>query len=233
MGGLKLFCLPYAGGSATQFYTWKRALAPQIQIVPVELAGRGRRMSEPPCTKFEDMIEDVYKSVKDYLDGEPYAVFGHSMGGLLAFELVKKLQKEGSQLPKRLILSGTKIPDSQDEGGQYSSLSDQGFLQKVKELGGISEEFLESEELVNLFLPVLRADFNVVESYKPTLKNEKLLCEASVFYGVEDSYTYGINKSKWQELFIHSIDFCAFQGTHFFINTEKDNVIKQLGKVLI
>ncbi|MGL4798882.1 MAG: thioesterase II family protein [Cellulosilyticaceae bacterium] len=230
MACMQLFCLPYAGGAATQLFAWQKILGDQVRVIPVELPGRGRRMGEALHTQFDDLLSEVASCVCSQLDGTPYAILGHSMGGMLAFELAKKLQREEKPVPEYLILSGTKLPSVSTE--QYSTLSDDQFTQRIKALGGMSEEVLENEELMAFFLPIIRADFQVVETYSPKVLEEPLRCKVVLFQGDEDAYTKEDALSEWHKLVAEPLKIYTFSGGHFFINEKRSEVLETLQGIL-
>lgn len=232
MGKIKLLCLPYAGSSAMFFWEWKRELGVDITLVPLELAGRGRRIKEKRYEQFQAMLEDVYDSAKPHIEQGEYAIFGHSMGATLAFELVRKIEMLGKSLPSRVILSGASAPSVRREREIYSELDDDGFIQKITELGGMREEILANKELMSFVLPIIRADFKVLESYKYLESNRKLPCKASVFYGVDDDQTTDEDILPWQTLFEQKVEFHEFEGNHFFINEKKLDVISKISQIV-
>jgi surfactin synthase thioesterase subunit len=120
---MRLFCLPHAGGGATAFRSWTAELPAFVQLCPVQLPGRETRLSEALCTHMDPLVEAMDRELRPWLD-IPYAVFGHSMGALLAFEWVRKLQRERSSLPAWLFLSGRRAPDTLGDAALPDELSD-------------------------------------------------------------------------------------------------------------
>src|SRR3989337_1522600 len=110
MNTIKLFCFPYAGGSATAFNNWKRYLSPSIKLLPVELRGRGRRVHEPLYRDMIDAVEDVFNIVSPEIGDCPYAFFGHSMGGSIAYNVAQMIQRANLPSPAHIFFSARKAP---------------------------------------------------------------------------------------------------------------------------
>jgi surfactin synthase thioesterase subunit len=152
---IKLFCIPYAGGSAMNYMTWKKLLDNRIQIMPLELAGRGSRINEPLYNNTEEAINDIYNVIYKELDGTPYAIFGHSMGTMLTYELLRKITAKMHQEPVHVFFSGRYPPYINAEDKFTHLLPDEEFLAEISELGGMDQEVLQCQELISIFLPVL------------------------------------------------------------------------------
>ncbi|PAC32315.1 thioesterase II family protein [Caldifermentibacillus hisashii] len=171
MNRLNLFCVPFAGGSANIYNSWKKEFGNVVNLVPVELSGRGKRINEPLYNDFDEAAEDIYNNVKTYVD-EPYAMFGHSMGGMLVFEVVHKIIERIGREPDFIVISG-KNPPHIPLNSKVHSLEDREFLNELIKLGGINEEFLKHKELIEIFLPIMKSDFKITELYRYK-KKEKI-----------------------------------------------------------
>ena len=167
MTKFRLFCLPYAGGSATVYGKWKNNLHSSIALKLIELAGRGKRFAEPFYDSFTSAVEDICSIVKNDLDGAPYAIWGHSMGSILAFELAYKLKETGCEEPIHIFFSGRYPPHilKNKEQSLYE-LPDKDFLERIFRLGGTPKEMLENRELQDIFTPILRADYKILNGYR-------------------------------------------------------------------
>ncbi|TPG89133.1 thioesterase [Brevibacillus laterosporus] len=228
---MKLFCIPFAGGSAVMYDRWQKLIQceigfdqNQLEIVPLELPGRGKKMRIPPLDDLDSCVEHLYESIKGYLQ-EPYAIFGHSMGSLLAFELCRYLRKMGDQSPVHVFFSGRKAPQHANQDKIYNDLPEQEFLQEVYKYGGTTKQAFENKELLQLFLPILRADFKMIETYDYLDKREKLDCDISVLSGDCDYGTSMDNLKSWQEITRGTCKFRTFSGSHFFINEVTEDVV--------
>lgn len=219
---IKLFCLPYAGGTSMMYLKWKKYLHPSIELCPIELAGRGRRITEPYYRDLETAVNDIYASIGDILNTSDYAIFGHSMGSAIAYELAKKIAEMGDCLPKHLFISGRAAPHICKER-QIHQLPDQQFLEEIKKFGGTPQELLENTELLELFLPILRADFKIIESYRYQGENNPLNCNITVLGGRNDDI--GLTElAAWQHYTHKEFQMLMFEGGHFFLINQVEKI---------
>jgi surfactin synthase thioesterase subunit len=226
MKKLKLFCLPYAGGSAVFYSKWNYLFPDHIEINAVELAGRGRRCEVPLYSNLTDAVDDVYNFLKSsILNNEPYALFGHSMGALISYELSRKIKARNELLPLHLFISGREAPDIVEEK-MYHNMSYEQFKKEVMNLGGTPPEFFEYEELADVFLTVLRNDFRIAETHKHIDRDIKIDTDITVFYGNEDIEMYDV--IGWRNHTQKKCKIYEFNGDHFFIN---DN-LKQITNII-
>src|SRR5579872_323593 len=165
MKEIRLFCFPYAGGSGVIYNTWQRRLAPGIRLIPVELAGRGRRMHEPLYKDADDAVSDALSMIRDGIRQSDYALFGHSMGCMIAYGVTQRIREQGLRPPLHLFFSGRGAPhvDRPDEK-KFHLMSEEAFRKEVIGLGGTPPELFDQPELLQLFLPLLKNDFRISES---------------------------------------------------------------------
>ncbi len=233
MSNIKLFCIPYSGGSSSVYYKWKRLLSNNITLCPLELAGRGRRMREPFYESVQDASEDISKMIMEQLSpGEPYAIFGHSMGSLLAYEVYFALKDKGVHEPCHIFFSGRKAPQDEAERSSYYLLPEKEFLDVVFRYGGNTKEILNNRELLDLFVPILRADFKIAEIYEYREHSEKLQCESTVLNGRNDLSVAQCDLRLWSELTDYPCDYAWVNGEHFFITENPEATVKLLNRVL-
>ncbi|WP_010249068.1 thioesterase II family protein [Acetivibrio cellulolyticus] len=233
MEKIKLFCLPYAGGSAMSYMSWKRYLDKRIELKPIELSGRGKRFVEPLYGDAKDAVDDIYNRISGELDGTAYAIYGHSMGTILTYELIRAIIGKNGQEPLHVFFSGRYPPFAEVEDENVYMLPDREFMAKISSLGGTNQEVLENKELLDLFLPVLRADYKLVETYKHNGSILKLNCDISVLSGKYDDYVEGKSVERWQECTNKNCKFYEFDDGHFFINKCKEGVIAVINKTLL
>ncbi|MGN7471977.1 thioesterase II family protein [Brevibacillus sp. SAFN-007a] len=219
----KLFCLPYAGGSSSIYYKWKQHLHSSIKLIPVELAGRGKRLQHPFYTDFEEAIDDILKNIATEIDDSPYAIFGHSMGGLLTFELVHKINSCKLRLPSLSIISGVKPPHLCSNKIQHN-LSDEDLKIELLKLGGTPEEIINNDILFSFFLPVIKADFKLIESYKFEHKDTLLPCRLLILHGTDDQTSTFAQLKEWVEYTSKPCEFALFEGGHFFIHDNIESI---------
>ncbi|MCM3598087.1 thioesterase domain-containing protein [Metabacillus idriensis] len=219
-----LFCLPYAGSSASIYYKWNKYLDDSILLHPIELKGRGKRIKEPFYNSIEEAIEDVYTQVKPFID-RPFSFYGHSMGSVLVYELCCKLKREQNQSPKNIFVSGRKAPQCTNKSNKIHLFDDEDFKNEIRKLGGTPEEIIQNEEYFNFFKPVIRADYKIIEEYKYQREDFKLDCNIMVLNGKEDNITEK-ELFSWQELTSKECEILHFEGGHFFINDHTEEVVK-------
>ncbi|MDZ7959069.1 MAG: thioesterase II family protein [Aulosira sp. DedQUE10] len=227
---LRLFCFPYAGGSSLIFRTWADFLPPCIEVCAIELPGRGRQMRLPPYNKIELLVDAIASNTHPYLD-KPFAFFGHSMGGLVSFELTRLLRKRYGIVPARLFVSGRRAPQIPDSEPPIHYLPEIAFIEELRHLNGTPREVLENAELMQLFLPILRADFAVLETYTYTPK-PPLECPITVFGGLQDSEVGCDELQAWQEQTKAGFNLQLFHGDHFFLHSAQSLLLEKLAKYL-
>ncbi|MCB2298659.1 thioesterase II family protein [Clostridium tagluense] len=227
-----LFCLPYAGGSETIYYKWKKHLHPSIQVVPIELKGRGKRFGEFFYESLEEAVDDIFENIKDKIVDDDFAIYGHSMGSLLAYELYYKISELNLRKPKHIFFSGYKAPSIVRERENTYTLPNYEFMKKVMELGGTPEELMKNKELLQIFLPIIRSDFKILETYNYEEREEKIQCDVSILNGRQDS----INLEElltWKNHVCRGFKVYNFEGNHFFINSNVENITSIINTTLL
>jgi medium-chain acyl-[acyl-carrier-protein] hydrolase len=233
MKKIKLFCFPYAGGSAVIYNKWRSHLRPEIELVPVELAGRGRRIQDALYADVPEMIDDVFRIVTDELDNTPYALFGHSMGGMISFHLAQKLAEHRLPPPVHVFFSGRGAPNrKRPDKKVYHLMDDDQFRSEVMELGGTPPEFFEHPELVELFLPLLRNDFRMSETAPREETVAPLSNEISVFMGKKDDLT-AEECDGWKFCSNKRCSIYYFNQGHFFLHDETEHIVKIINNILL
>jgi surfactin synthase thioesterase subunit len=222
---LKLFCLPYSGASAMFYSPWRRKLPEWLTVRPLELPGRGMRMDEPLQTDLGTLAAGLADEIADELH-TPYALFGHSLGGLLAFELVHALRARGLPAPLALFVSATAGPARRDVSDYAVEKSDAQLLDRLRELQGTSESVLANTELMQLMLPILRADFLLCGSFVYG-KREPLDMPIHVFGGKQDSVSVE-ELLDWQEETLTGFSLDMFEGHHFYLVEQQAALLRQL-----
>ncbi len=233
---IKLFCFPYAGGSADVFSKWKQYLEPGIELVPVELAGRGKRILDPLYHDIQDALEDVYRIVTAQISSAHagYAFFGHSMGCKIAYQLAQKIRDTEFAQPLHIFFSGRLAPHYRRERKKTFHLMEDGeFAKEVVALGGTPPELFRSQELMDLFIPVLKNDFKMVETDVPGSGEIRPLdCDISVFLGKEDNLTdEGCNG--WYQHTSGACNIHYFDGGHFFLNDKAPKLVSLINTALL
>jgi medium-chain acyl-[acyl-carrier-protein] hydrolase len=228
---IRLFCLPYAGGGAGVFREWGRLVPPEVQLLPVNLPGRGNRFTEPQPTRCDALVEQLAEELDPFLD-LPFALFGHSMGALLGFELALRLRALGRPLPEMLLVSGRRAPHLPSEKRQLHALPEDEFRAELRGLNGTPEEILEHPELMELFSPILRADFELCETYVPRAA-EPLDLPVSAFGGLEDPDVSREDVLAWKEHTRGPFRLRMFPGGHFFLGPARAQLVHAVSEDLM
>ena len=227
----RLFCLPYAGGAASVYRSWAEMLPADVEVCPVQLPGRGSRFREAPFRKVADLIPALAEGLLPLMD-LPFALFGHSMGAVVAFELARELRRRGATAPVLLALSGHQAPQRPDSEPPFSHLPDAEFLEEVqRRYDGIPPEVLAEEELLQLLLPVLRADIQVLETYAYA-KEPPLDCPISCFGGEGDRHVSLADLEAWRDETCGPLRVRTFPGGHFFVESARADVLHALSRDL-
>lgn len=213
---IKLFCIPHAGGSAISYKVFKKYLPSYIELIPLQLSGRGTRIGEPLYNSFEDAVLDLYKQITPLIQEEPFALLGHSMGSWLAYELYYKLAENHMPLPIHLFFSGNTAPCSKNNKKIYHNLDDNPFLEHIRELGGTDPAFFSHPELIELFLPILRSDYKMLECHTFHPKPMPITCDLSILIGLDDNTTT-IGIEAWSNYTSKKCTIYPFEGNHFYL----------------
>lgn len=230
MRKVKLFCIPHAGGSATSYLKLKKYINSHIEVCPIELAGRGRRFNESFYDSIEEAVYDVYKIIESNLDYE-YAILGHSMGSLIAFELAHHIIKLKKQKPIHIFFSGRKSPNIIYTSNQIHKLPEEEFKNKIFEFSGTPKEIFENEKIFRTFLPILRADFKICEQYKYKEKPSKLNFDISILNGNMDDIKIK-HIADWRKFTSKKCNIHFFQGGHFYINHNWNNLSDFINSII-
>lgn len=227
-----LFCIPYAGGSATVYMQWKQILGNHIELYPVELAGRGARYDEPHYSNFTSMRNDLAVQIKQYAGNNQYAIFGHSMGAVLAYELNYLLTEEGFPQPVHLFLSGRPAPvQNAGRKGLLSRLVSEKLGELFHKNEGIPVEIAKRPELAKKFRQVLKSDLRIMNSYDFKAKQAKINCPVTIFSGKQDEISE-TELLAWKD---HSNNDCKIiwlNGDHFFLHSRKEELVSVINQTI-
>jgi len=230
---MKLYCFPFAGGNRYSYRPYEKHCPPSLELIPLDLPGHGSRWKEPLLTRVEDMVEDLWDQLNDRLIS-PYAFYGHSMGSLLSYLLVQRLREEGRSLPLRLFVSGRggpRLPRKEEDPYTYC-LPQKDFIQKLREMGGCPEELLSDANFMKVYEPVLRSDFEAVETFTCDPKLMPLSIPIQVMIG-EDERTSLEDARFWQRESSLPVDIKVFSGRHFFIYDHAAAMMNLMAGILL
>jgi medium-chain acyl-[acyl-carrier-protein] hydrolase len=221
---LRLFCFPFAGGGASNYVTWSHQLPSSIEVRGVQLPGHESRLDEDAHTSLPPLIEGLHDVIRSFLD-RPFAFFGHSLGAIIAFELVRQLRTEREPMPAVLIVSGCRGPQVPRPEPPIHTLPDDAFAERIQGFGGTPSEILQDEAMRDLFLPVLRADLAIRETYTYT-DAPPLQIPIFAHGGTNDPLVRVSELRAWSEQTSASFGVWTYEGEHFFV-TNKDEIVLQ------
>lgn len=226
----RLFCFPYAGGSTLIYRTWADSLPVHVEVCGIQLPGRGSRMREQPFLDLVELVETLAPVLEPYFD-KPFAFFGHSMGATIGFEMARLLSREGKQLPQHLFVSGRRAPQFPETDCPTYNLPDPEFIEELRRLNGTPRELLENPELMQLLLPLLRADFTVCQTY--ALKEAPpLTCPITACGGLQDTCVSREHLEGWRQHTSDSFALRMLPGDHFFLQTSQPALLRMLAREL-
>jgi|AGTN01.1.fsa_nt_gi Predicted thioesterase involved in non-ribosomal peptide biosynthesis len=229
-GKLTLFGFPFAGGGADCFRDWMDAFGDAVQLCPVEYPGRSRRFAEPALDSMEDLAEAVLAAFAPYLDS-PFAFFGHSMGGLLSYELARRLHSRGGPMPEALVVSGWQAAHIPVKTPLKHLFSDREFAHCLRELEGTPEEVLDCPELLELMLPVIRNDFRLVETWTHPGAGP-LSSPILALGGDRDPEVLLHELEAWRRHSESGVTVETYAGGHFFLFQHRDGICARIAEYL-
>ena len=228
---VRLYCFPYSGASASVYYPWIEILPTSIELIPVQLPGRGKRVSEAPFTDLHKLVLVLEKALINSFIEKPFAMFGHSMGALVAYELSRRLEKNYQLSPLILFASGHNAPHLPDRADPIHHLEESAFLDRIRKLNGTPEEVLQDQELVDLLIPILRADFKLSETYEYKA-GHCLSCPVIGCGGLQDEYLDRKSLDAWRELTDYGSSIRLFPGDHFYLNQNRHSLLQVIAQEL-
>jgi surfactin synthase thioesterase subunit len=226
----RLFCFPYAGGAANIYRNWQQRLPASIEVCPVQIPGRGNRLSEAPYKDLLLLVEAVGEALLPYLD-KPFAFFGHSMGALIGFELAHLLRNQQEPEPTQLFVSGRCAPQAGKMDEPTYALPEGEFIEELRRLKGTPREALEQPELMQMMLPIIRADFEVCQTYEYTLRSP-LTCPIKAYGGLQDDEVTRADLEAWGQHTSANTRLRMFPGDHFFLHSSAPALLQSLARDL-
>ncbi|MGL5074643.1 MAG: thioesterase domain-containing protein, partial [Waterburya sp.] len=227
----RLFCFPYAGGGTSIFNNWSdNRLPSEIEVCSIQLPGRENRLQEPPLSRLKLLIQTLTPIITPYLD-LPFTFFGHSLGAWVGFELARSLRRQNCPLPDHLFVSGSQAPQLPDLKPPIHRLPDEKFIAKIKSFNGTPEAVLQDAQLMARFLPALRADFAILETYFYA-EEAPLNCPITAFGGWEDSQVNQKELSAWKQQTEAEFTLKMFSGDHFFLHSAHSDLLEAIATQL-
>jgi medium-chain acyl-[acyl-carrier-protein] hydrolase len=226
----RLFCLPFAGGGAQAYARWADHLPDDVEVCAVQLPGRETRMRETPIASVAPLLDVMMPNLLPLMD-RPYFLFGHSMGAIIAYEIARRLQVEGSRPPERLVVSARVAPHRQAPREPIHALPQAEFVEALRSLNGTPSEVLDDAELMAVIGPMLRADFSINETYEHA-PEPRLECDIVAFGGLRDPEAPRTELEKWREVTGREFQLRMVPGDHFFIHSAQSLFLRMLSLLI-
>lgn len=232
---LRLFCFPHAGGGASMFRAWHETLPEPVEVYGIQLPGRESRWKETPVADAQALMQDIVPAIQPCLD-VPFVLYGHSMGSLLAFDLACDLRRRGLPQPLHLFVSGRRAPVLPLPGSPIAALPEDAFIAAmIRQYDGIPKVIQQDRDLLQIFLPLLRADIAVTEAYR--WRGESPLdVPISAFAGLDDRSVAVDELLAWRRLTLRDFRLELLPGDHFFPQNRRDgllrSIVRDLGPIL-
>ena len=227
-----LFCFSHAGGGASVFSNWSRELPAAIELGAFQLPGREDRLSEKPIQALHKLVPQLVEPLTRVADGRPFALFGHSMGALVAYELARMMREPA---PSHLFVSGRNGPDHVPRFADCTSLHelpDHELLVELRRMGGTPSEVLNNQELMEILLPAFRADMAIIETYRHQ-SGKPLSCPLYALGGSEDSLTTRAGLEAWRLHTDAEFQCRVFSGDHFYYLRQRHLLIKTIARAMV
>lgn len=219
----QLFMLHFAGGNVFSFQFLKPYLPNNFDFHPIELPGRGKRITEELLLTQSEAVDDLVSQITSLRNNQPYLIFGHSMGASLGLRVTKKLEESGDP-PKRLIVAGNAGPGIKDDDKCRSTMTDEELKEELKTLGGVSDEVMDNHELFNFFAPIMRSDFGLLENGEKLAPGFKI--NSPIFAVMGDQEETSGKIENWKKFTSNEFKFYLLQGNHFFIHDHPSSLIR-------
>lgn len=226
-----VFCFHCAGGNSSIYKDWALAVS-SVQFVPVELPGRGIRISEPCLENFNQLINEITAVLSNVIDSKtPLCFYGHSMGAAVAFETVYQLNTQYKIPVEKLIIAGRHAPHHPDPSAFKSYMGEAALIHELKKLGGTPAVVLENKELLQFLLPIIKSDYKLHESY--SYRGYQLNIPVIAHAGKEDDEATGQVMKHWAEITNKKFEMQEFTGKHFFIQALGEKYFSALLKTVL
>lgn len=224
---MRLFLFPYAGGGPAAFRQWQMQFPESVELWVAHCPGRGARFGEPAVDSIGILTDALLQAIAGLLTG-PFAFFGHSLGGLLAYELARTLQQHARPEPAILFISGCGAPHLSSRHPPIHGKNDEELVEALREMNGIPDEVFAHTELLQLLLPAIRADLRLFETYRYTPMGPPLRCPIVAFGGRQDPRVDRERLEAWALHTAASFQSHYFPGAHFFLHSARDAVIESM-----
>ncbi|KAL4230489.1 hypothetical protein ACF0H5_010871 [Mactra antiquata] len=225
---VRLYCFPWAGGGASFYSNWGKHIPDHIEVYGVCLPGRETRFKDPVCNNLSQILDEVTSAILSSCKGKPFAFWGHSMGALLTYEVARILKLQHNIEPVHMFVSGISAPHSEKRKKTTLNVreySKEEFIELMRKLGGTPKEILENKDMMDIFVPPLRADYELIPQFSydtPASRSAVFSCPVDVFDGKDDIEH---DLQGWKDITTGSFSITMIDGQHFYLK-EDYNTIK-------
>jgi medium-chain acyl-[acyl-carrier-protein] hydrolase len=226
---VRLFCFHHSGGGASTYYPWVEHISPHIELISIQLPGRENRFTEPLTNNLQDIICNLTEEFHPYTD-KPFFVFGHSLGALISFEFIQVIHKLYSIFPMHMIVSAARAPHLPFRMKHLSQLEDKELKEKLIIYNGIDERILHNDELLRLFLPIIKNDFSISENYH-SKDSKPFPFDILALSGAQDPTVTQEEIIGWKEHTTGKFEYLSFQGGHFYIRNHQKSILNVVNKI--
>ncbi len=227
---VRLVCFPFAGGSASVFHTWGDGLPPDVEVCAVQLPGREMRLGEPLLRDVPSIVEALAPAALPHLSALPFAFFGHSLGARVGYELARHLRRRFGLEPVHFFASACRAPQFPSTSRRHE-LPDERLIDEMRRLGGTPEALLRERELMQVFLPIVRADLQVVETYAYE-PGPPLHCPITALHGRHDRDISGLEAEGWREHTAGAFALRPVEAGHFFLVSHREQILRWVAEAL-
>lgn len=229
---VRLFCFAHAGAGASVYREWDELLGDEIEVCPVQLPGHETRMREKPVTNMRTLTRRLVEALGELCLETPFALFGHSLGGYVAYELARELESELGVTPRRLFISGAPVPGTPSRRKPAAEMSDDDLIAYLRDMKGTDDRVLENAWLRHMYLPVLRADLQLLDSYEHPKGRGPMSCPITVLGGERDPLVEPAELAAWAHRAARDFRMKLVPGGHFFIRDAQSRVLRTVSEHL-
>lgn len=227
VGDVSVFCFPYAGAGASVYRSWAKLLPSHLNAFAIQAPGRETRFLEPFVSSITELANQAAQAILRETE-KPIVLFGHSLGAACAYETARALERSG-HTPELLIVSGRQCPGTPSKRAPIGHLSDKQFIDHVRMYKGTPSAVLENKELMELLLPLLRADFSLSEQYRP-LAEPLLSCPILGLGSTDDEWLDHDTLQAWENLTRSDFETHWFEGDHFYLNQQTEALLNVINE---
>lgn len=225
---LRLFCFPFGGGGASFYRPWANYLSPEIELCAIQIPGRENRLREQLFTELLPLVDTLSEIIENYIE-LPFVFFGHSMGAWIGYELLRQLRSKGKPDPIHLFVSGRRAPHIPNHEPLRYNLPKSEFINEIRRYDGTPELILQEPELLEIFLPILRADYSMLETY--VYKHQDPIdCPITVFGGLQDDSVSLHDLREWHILTSSEFRIKMYPGNHFYLKDLNQELLDDILK---